>query len=328
MGHDPFKIEEEKEKLRKYDGEYKVSHCYDIKKSLEEERKVRPAFVFKTKFDKLDKILGGEFRQGQLVIVSGQTRMGKTSFLQTLTFRFAEQNLKSLWFSYEMPYEDFFEKFDWTGIPLPEFFLPNKVESQNIKWLRERILEGVVKYGIKIVFIDNLHFLIPPGSVDTQREISDRIRTLKNLAVNLKLVIFLIVHTKKSLVEVGIPSLEDIRDSGMIAADSDYVLFIWRKREKQSKAELQNEGIKFHPDESVLYVAKNRRTGQCDFMSMKLENNIFKEVKDLDYDTINNEEWSDKNEHSNNKESDDSINKESSPEPEKEFPTPWADEEF
>jgi len=267
-------INQEKEELKNYQGEDRILHCEDVDKELEEEKKLKPTFEIKTKIPRLDDIIGGGFREGNLVILSGQPRMGKSSAFITLTYNFQPE--KILWFSYEMTHRDLFEKFKESFNSLPEFFIPRQIQSQNSDWLRQRIIEAVVKYQIKIVFIDHLHFIVASRSQNLQQEIAEKVRMLKNLAVQLKIVIFLIVHTTKTLVE-GVPALEDIRDSGMISADADYVLFILRKRMKQTKQQLQDNGIQFKGIEAGLQVAKNRRNGNCGYVNLIYDNNVFKE---------------------------------------------------
>ena len=276
-----YQILREKEGLKKYDGEYKVVLSKEIKEKLEKEKNIFPNFAYKTKIPKLDKILGDGIEEGQLIVISGSTGIGKSSFMTSLTFNFAEQNIKALWLSYELTYRQLFEKLDWTGLPLPDFYLPIKIRHQSMEWLRERIVESVVKYDVKIVFIDHLHSLLPFNCIDPTKEVSNRVRLLKALAIEFNIIIICAVKVKRDLMEI-IPTEHDLRDSAMIGDEADTVIFIWRKLEKQTKEEKLNEGLKYRGNESVLYVAKCRKTGTRDFVPLIYENNIFKE---LTYDT-------------------------------------------
>src|SRR3990167_1378626 len=105
-----LKIEERIRKetaLKDYEGADRVVLAEEKREELEEIRKTRPAFQAKTRIPLLDECVDG-FRKGQLVIVSGPTKHGKTTFCQTLTKRFDEQGHKILWFSYEIGYEELF----------------------------------------------------------------------------------------------------------------------------------------------------------------------------------------------------------------------------
>ena len=267
----------EKEILKGYEGEDRVLHSADIKKALEEERFFKPSLQIFSQIPKLDETIGGCFNPGQLVVVSGQTGRGKSSLLQTLTFNFAEQGIKSLWLSFELTYQDLFKKFDFTGLPLPEFYLPKAIKYQDMKWLRDRLIESIAKYGTKVMFIDDLHSLLPFNCQDNTTEIANRIRLLKSLALEFEIVIIVAVAVKRELQDI-VPSENDLRDSSVIGDRSDLVIFIWRKTEKQTKEQKENEGLKFKGNESVLYVAKNRPTGKRDFVPLNYISGIFKEI--------------------------------------------------
>ena len=66
--------------------------------------------AFKSKFPTLD-ILTDGLEPGELIVISGLTKNGKTTFSVNLTENFASQGIESLWFSYEMPYRQFRKMF-------------------------------------------------------------------------------------------------------------------------------------------------------------------------------------------------------------------------
>jgi len=270
-------LEEEKEQLKNYDGKDRVLHCEDIQAEIKERLSVEPVVFIKSKIPKLDDILNGGFKKGQLVVMGGETGKGKTSMLVNLTYRFAEQNKKSLWLSYEMPYEDLFEKFNWTELPLPEFYLPRRIQDKDMVWLRKRVIESVVKYKADILFIDHLHSLLPFACQDEQREIANRVRLLKALALELNIVIFMAVHTRRALEDI-VPTEKDLKGSTTIGDEADIILFIWRRTLRQTKAEKESEGIKYAGNQSVLWVAKSRRSGRKDYVPLIYSNQLFTEM--------------------------------------------------
>jgi len=267
-------IEQEIENLKKYEGEDRVVHSFDLNKEIEQIRKEKPAFELRSKLPALDNIIKG-FRLGNLITISGQTSEGKSELAKTLSISFSEQGAKPLWFSFELPYDEFFERFTTVKAEVPEFFLPRRITKDTWDWTKQRILEGIGKYGTNVVFIDDLGFLIPQG-VESTRFIDQLIPQIKSFARNNRIIIFIIYHTKKTLYE-KIPTLEDIRDSAMIAARSDTVLVIWRKRKKQTKAEIMEQGIQY-TNNTVLKVAKNRRTGNRGFVQLLFNKGLFYEV--------------------------------------------------
>jgi len=187
----------------------------------------------------------GSFVAGELTVVSGPTGSGKTTLCQTFTMAFTEQHFKPIWFSFEMPWKQFLSHFhpDY----LPHFYGPAKLSQKSIDWIAERIWEAKLKYGCSVVFIDHLHFLLDLARVRyASIEIGEVVRKLKLLALKHNLILFLIAHTVKTREEREFV-LGDVRDSGLIEAEADNVLYIWRDKK--------------HDNVSVLKVAKNRKHG-------------------------------------------------------------------
>ena len=217
------KMEEELEKIKEmellvnYDREDRVITSKQAWEELEEERK-KPKIRLMSKIPTLDNYLDG-FRSGDLVVMSGLTKQGKTSFCQTLTYNFSKQNISCLWFSYEMAQLEFMEKF---GEELPFFTMPAKLKGNSINWLEERIVESIAKYNTKVVFIDHLHFLLDMSFIgqgkgsNTSLIIGGIMRELKKIALYREITIVLIAHTTKVKFDAD-PSLSDIRDSSFIS---------------------------------------------------------------------------------------------------------------
>jgi replicative DNA helicase len=222
----------ELEALRNYSGNDEVVSL----SALEFENK---NFTIKSKIPCLDDLIGG-FMPGELVVISGITKNGKTTFCVSLTDTFAEQGIESLWFSFEMPYRQFRFMFPAT-IP-QNIFVPMSLKNSTLLWIKSKILEGILKFGIKVVFIDHLGFLDDIAKKQDRRvEIDSIVRELKRMAVELDIVIFLVHHIKK--IESGtIPQFEDLKESSAVAQDSDKVLMIWREFKKGRCGEIQMTG--------------------------------------------------------------------------------------
>ena len=233
-------------KLYEYKGEDKVISFEEMQKIIGE--RGTPDIELKSNFPMLDKTLGG-FNGGELVIVSGLTGEGKTLLCQTLTNNFSKQEIGSLWFTYEMPPQYFLQRFSKT---LPFAYLPQELTSNKMDWLEERVLEAKLKFNVKAVFVDHLHFLVDLAKIgNSSLEIGSIVRNIKKVALRQNVVIFLIAHTKKiqSDRELG---LGDVRDSSFIEQEADSVLYIWRKEEMG--------GVKVD-NRSVVKIAKNRKLG-------------------------------------------------------------------
>jgi len=264
------------EALGQYDKEDRVISSYEARELAEEDKKI-PNINIGVK--ELDEIIGG-FRAGQLVVISGPTGQGKTTWCQTLTSKFVSQGVNCLWFSYEMGIADFLEKFD--GNPL--FYLPKELKQNSLVWLEHRIMESMAKYDCKIVFIDHLHYLLEMQKMAEAHSISLLIgmmmRELKKMSIKHEITIFLVSHMRKLLYD-KMPDIDDLRDSSFVGQEADIVMFMKRGKEKDSKEEAIKNSF------ATLRIAKNRRTGNLGIIQLELVNKQFRAHSEINryYDT-------------------------------------------
>jgi replicative DNA helicase len=254
-----------------YQGEDRVITFRELAKEL---KKQKPSEGYYTQIPKLDKKTEG-FRDGNLIIVSGTTGSGKTSLLQTFTKNFSNQELSTLFFTYEVPPREFLRKFE---NDIPEFAcLPKQHHASKLEWLEQRIIEAIAKYQTKIIMIDHLHFLLDMKmmSGNTSLFIGGIMRELKRIAIEYDIIIFLVAHTKKTKFNQDdeMPELTSLRDSGMIACEADFVIFIDRKL-TEDKKEWDNK--------AMLYLAKNRWSGDTGWIPLIYSNNKFNEEQKND----------------------------------------------
>jgi len=260
------KREEQKENIRqlwlKYRGEDEVISSDKYQELLAKDAKKKQLKIY-THIPKLDEIIEG-FREGNLVVISGATKEGKTSISQTFTENFEE---KCLWFTYEVPVSEFLEKF--TKIPL--FYLPKTLKGNTTDWLEKKIVEGIAKFNVKAVFIDHLHYIVDMKAMGANMslQIGATMRELKRIALRWGIVIFLIAHITKSKI-MDIPDLDAIRDSSFVAQEADIVMFIVRLRDKTT-GEYSNEAL--------ASVQAHRRTGKCGTVKLVYLDNKFKELE-------------------------------------------------
>lgn len=257
----------ELESLQDYTGKDEVITSEQALKILEEERK-NPPLKFFSGLPSLDRILDG-FREGDLVVISAPTKMGKTTLAQTFTHEFAQRNIPCLWFSWELRQKDFLEKF---GEPIPYFTLPKNLIGNSVEWIEKKIIESIAKYGTKIVFLDHLHYIVDLKTISQRAGISLLIggimRELKRIAIKWNICIFLIAHTTKTRYDIA-PELSDIRDSSFISQEADTVLMMWRLRNKKTNG---------FTNEARLVVKANRRNGQTGGLNLIFKDNRFYEL--------------------------------------------------
>jgi len=257
--------------LKEYRGKDEVISFQSYKQLLE--GKQEPIWRVKSNIPTLDDLIGG-FQEGNLIVVTAPTGQGKTTFCQTLTRNFADNGVRCLWFSYEVPPREFLEKF---GENLPVAYLPKALVSRTMIWIERKIVEAIAKYQTKVVFIDHLHYLLDLSKVkNASLEIGAIMRELKLMALKYNIVIFIVAHMTKTRFEDKV-GLEDIRDSSFISQEADYVIVLWRDATRQSKRDLREKGV-IYTNEAVASVEKNRRTGRTGSLRLILKDNLFYEV--------------------------------------------------
>ena len=236
-------LEADVRKLGEYEGEFRVVSSQEILLKLKQE----PESVINVKsfIPSLDAAVDG-FREGELIIISGPTKQGKTLLGQSFTSAFIKQQYYPLWFSFEVPVRQFLNQFK----ELPLIYLPEKLKPHALPWFEDRVYESFEKYHTRIIFCDHLHYLIDLARIrNPSIEIGQIIRRLKSLAVSGNFIIFLLCHTTKGATEENL-SFESIRDSSFISQESDSVLMIKRTPEDgETTARLR---VEFHRRTGVL----------------------------------------------------------------------------
>jgi len=228
-----------------YAGEYEVV----LSTALRHELKASPTRLFNIRFSSrffpsITETVQG-FEEGELVVLTGPTKAGKTLLAQSLTYAFSQSNTNSLWLSYEVPTERFINSFPTDMFP--RFFLPRRIHAHSIDWFEERAIEAWQKFGNRVVFIDHLHFLFDLARVrNPSLEIGAYVRRIKRFAILHGLVVFLICHIHKVDPDAEL-NYNSLRDSSFIAQESDSVFIIRRLLNEQGQAGREAElKLEFH----------------------------------------------------------------------------------
>lgn len=221
----------------------------------------------------LDDMFMGGFRDGQLIIISGLSGNGKTQLSMQITKQYSEQSIPVCWISFEMTVNELQWKFQQIG-GYEELmcYLPKKHISDNIKWIEEKVIEAISLYETKVIFIDNLDFLtIDRKEGDDKLTIQKRIiGTLKKIAIDYDVIIFLNAHTTK-LEDGKEPRMQNIYGASETYKLADAVLFIHRLREKAKRGEQELN----YTNESKIIVDKNRLTGKIGEFKVIYKDNSF-----------------------------------------------------
>ena len=253
-----------------YNEEDRVISSEEAIKIIEEKRKQEGKLRYiKSGCGQLDTLIKG-FLPGDVVVISGPTKNGKSLLMMSFTKDFCDAGEKCLWFSYEMSTEELIEKYN---LDVPLFYLPRKLKESTLDWIGCRIIEGIAKFETNIVFIDHLHYLLDLMSVNkninTSLYIGSIMRRLKNFAREYKVIIFLVSHITKTII-TSPPTLYDLRDSSFTAQEADFVMFIWRPIIAGTNPPLMGE-------DAVLSLQANRRTGKNGNIELSYINGLLKE---------------------------------------------------
>jgi len=258
--NDIYELIEREEKLKNYHGDDEIIMSHAMLELMESRMKESPEIALKSGFPSLDSAIH-HFVGGELIVVSGPTKHGKTLFAQTLTRNFFNQGFASLWFTYEVNAYQFLKQF---GDSLPAFLMPKSLKSNSFSWIIERVHEAKLKYNISAVFIDNTHNVVNLTTNNLTQVISELIKAAKRMALDFNVVVFLLHHiTKVNLDDNEAMNSSLLRDSSMVAQTADTVLFVRRDRDTL-----------LNPNKSYLKVTENRRYGVMDHVvhMIKIDN--------------------------------------------------------
>jgi len=261
--------------------------------AAEEEARLGVQDHFSIGFDIFDSVMHGGITAGDLVLVSGRTGQGKTTWAQTINYKLSQDGIPTLWFSYEIPIRELWSKFKAMGLEADNFLgyaiTPN--QSGKLAWIKKKITEMVLKERVQVVFIDHLGFLTPEITEANSREFDQNYssylgqltRQLKTLAMEQNIIIVLLAHTRKTKESLEV---EDIAHSVGIPQEADFVFMVERLKEKSNKSKfaLKNdepEGDVYTPF-SRISLQKNRRTGITKFIKAELRQGRLQEYKPYD----------------------------------------------
>jgi replicative DNA helicase len=140
-------------------------------------------------------------------------------------------------------------------LPLLFNFSPSLRCSQ----IQAVVSEAVRKHNVGLVVIDHFRYFDLDRRLPNRNDEDDeKVRFLKTLARTLNVAVICLAHTRKKGNDVRDPrpKLSDLRGSGQISADSDFVVFLHRPYKYASEEEAFGQGIG-KTDAELIY-EKNR----------------------------------------------------------------------
>ena len=230
-----------------------------------------------TGYDCLDEAIGS-FCGGDYIALGACTGAGKTSIALNLSRMICLQGGKVLFCSLEMPIEQLRNRFNCinTGLDARKYrtcgFTAEELEQYKLglseldQWslyilcdynltvekLKAYATEQKKNFGLDFIVIDYLGLLSGYGNKSSYERVSALSRNIKVMATELNVPVLVLVQLNRDSKsrENKRPVLTDIRESGAIEQDADFVLFAYR--------DYMFSGDYSKKDDLEIIVAKNR----------------------------------------------------------------------
>ncbi len=232
-----------------------------LHESAEEHRASLNGDKFITGIREFDEVLGGGLQVEHLAVISGYTGEGKSLFAMQITSRMLKDGVGVMWFQFELPPTEFWEKYKSLGITKDmHLYVPKIYKTATMDWVEAHIIKAKEK-GVKVVVFDLLDFL--QSNVkriqDKNQEDSEIVTRLKTMASKYKVAIILMAHSRKPAREEREPSIYDVRGAGAITGIANWVMMVYRIKYKNKANELTK--IK-NTDYASFSLQKNRINGR------------------------------------------------------------------
>lgn len=235
-------------------------------------------------FSMVNELIGGGYANGDLVTISGIPGVGKTTFVMQELLVHAEAQVPVYMVELEMPKTRLMRKLIEHKIHVPmkeqtpehvnlarryfdrvPFAVGNALKT--VDEIDKVVRAGVRRHGFKAIAFDNLNYFVRSAE-RVQQEISILTKYLKELAIDLKIPIFLIAQPRKFDDSERAMTLQDLKDSSSIAQDSDIVMLFYRRRIQSKAADISSGSTGFkgsHSPYTLCRVEKARYEagGEC-----------------------------------------------------------------
>lgn len=213
---------------------------------LHEQEKETP----KSGFDSLDRATGG-LMEGSVFVLAARPGCGKTDYAVNLAMRMAKRGSRVLYFTMEMTNiqlmqrvtanllringervrdrtltMDEMDRVDRTLVMVEQGKRMSFVQEAHISV--KNVRHYVELWNPDVVIIDHIGLMERPNMRDQYRAVGEVSNRLKQLALEKKISIVELVQMNRQIENRGskIPNLSDLRESGDLEQDSDYVGFL------------------------------------------------------------------------------------------------------
>lgn len=224
--------------------------------------------LVKTGMDFLDESMGGGMTKGGSMVIAAMAGEGKTTFMQTVSYHFAKQNIPCLWFSYEENVNAIWNRFKGMGLDEKHLlFAPLDLEDNKIDYIERAVKKYKRNNEFFVVFIDQLSHIAP--KVDGKTNVDNLNKNfslylgvmstqLKELAMKYGIVVVVAHQLGRS---------GELAYSDMVRHAPDKVIYLEREKAMGTDDRFT--------DKTLMKMNKNRPIGTSPIIPMRVINNRF-----------------------------------------------------
>lgn len=230
----------------------------------EELSKLPEEKILSTGYYWLDQCIEG-FALGDLVVIVGEPKTGKSLYAMSISARMAKLGAKSLWIQAELSYTQFIKRFKGD---MPMFYVPRNLNIPTLTWIEAKIVEAKA-LGIQVVYIDDLGMLVDEDVFkfkNAQDIYGARIMKLKRFAVRYGVCIVGLWHVDKESskkVKKAVMRPTDVKGMTDLVYRADTVIGIDRPDKEKESLRVQDvvSGQLIVNKETRFHILVCRRTG-------------------------------------------------------------------
>lgn len=232
-----------------------------------------------TGYQKLNAVTGG-FGKKKLIVVGGKASIGKSAFVHNILYHVAiEQGLPAVLFCYEDTAADVINRLVSIGTGVSQRDSKVDTMSFTVKEMFKKIqLSRLIiidnpppdvaqcsvllrrlktdNPDLALAIVDHIQLMSADGISTGEQEVSVISRTLKSAAKTADVPLIAVSQLSRASERYDgqVPTLKDLRGSGMIGADADKVIFIHREDYEQ----IEKNTFEFPTSDAIIFIAKQR----------------------------------------------------------------------
>lgn len=193
---------------------------------------------------------GVKLERDNLVVVSGETNAGKSTYTLNLIKQLAERGIPSLFLPIErgvyalgrrylqlqlnktQDEMQFTPKDEWPKHVVELSRLPVYMAKPSIKDLEATIARAKRLFGVRLVVIDHMDYLIR-GAMNKEALISEKMHALKHCAEENGVIIVVVNHINRGAVMGGQkPTMKNLKGSSSLEQDAEIVIMLYPTDDK------------------------------------------------------------------------------------------------